>query len=477
MAASWAQAGGLIALIAFAGALQAEESARDPAVVPRPALDEDVAAQLRALVERLEARVAALEAESEARQEALETAERELEQQQEALREAKQGLDAAEARLADQSARIRSLASDRVRGAARLTAFLERIEVRGAVAPSYNWNFNNPDSQPAIRFPDGFGPGDNSPAFPQTKHNTVQLDQARLAIARPAVEDDRAGFAIEVLYGVSADPVGGSDTPIIQQAFVSWRPPIPGEIELRFGRFDSPIGAEVIYVGENFNVTRGLVWSFQPWNHDGLLASGAFGGGFSWKLGLANNGSAVNFDNNNGKTALAQIAWEDEERRISLSYMAEDGPLRGPFASFSPGRDSDRSHLLDLVAFWDPHDRVSIWLDALWIRSDIRFLDESDAIAAALAGRVALTTKTGVALRGEWARLWPGDGQGVSSDAIWLTGTLDHALTSRLSLRGELAWFFARNHGGPDTFFINGAGSARTKPQQTIALVQAIYFF
>lgn len=431
---------------------------------------------LRALVERLEGRVEALEREGRDRDAALASTEAELATQKAELDEARDALATAEARLADQSSMIRGLSNGGGAGTS-LGRFLESIEVSGAIAPSYNWNFNNPDSEPSVGHPIGSGNDNNGPVYPQVKHNTFQLDQARLAIGRRASEVDRAGFRLEMLYGVSADPGGGSDAPVVQQAWVSWRAPFGRDVEVVFGRWDSPIGAEVIYVGENINVSRGLIWRQQPWNHDGLIVSGGLPAGFSWKLGVANNDYAENFDNNDAKSVLAQVGWSDGPFRLRLNYMLADGPERGPFRAQSSQANEDLQHMLDFVAFWDPNERISVWLNLDWIRTDFDDIDPSVFYGAALAGRVGVTEKTGIALRAEWAGRRFGKGQPENVDAFWLTGTVDHALTASLSLRGEIAWYGAFRDGGPDEFFINGAGTADTKRQQTVAILQAIYFF
>lgn len=451
-----------ILALTLAGATSAEEAPEE----------ED----LRRIVDRLEARIEVLESNSAQQKDALREANDQIEDQRAELDRARDDLAAAETRLGDQSARLRELSNGQTE-ASSLARFLAGVEFNGAIALSYNWNFNNPDSQPALGFPNTFGPGDNGPAYPQVKHNTFQLDQARLATSRTSTEEERAGFALEFLYGVSANPTDGSDDPIIQQAYVSYLVPLAGGVEVRIGRWDTPLGAEVIYVGENFNITRGLLWVLQPFNHDGIIATGPLGNGFHWKAGVANNGDAVNFDNNNAKTALVQLGWSGERQQVRLTYMAEDGPPGGPFASPSTTGNSDIRHFVDLAAFWDPNERLSFWLNADWIHTDFRNQDESDLFALALAGRAAITDDTGASLRAEWAGRRPGDQLGKSVDAVWLTTTFDHAVTSNLSLRAELAYFLAMQSGGPDNFFVNGAGTARTKRSQLLAIAQAIYFF
>ena len=56
-----------------------------------------------------------------------------------------------------------------------------------------------------------------------------------------ASTESAVGFRAEIIYGVTADPQNGSDTPRIQQAYAAYRAPILGGIEFRLGRWDTPL--------------------------------------------------------------------------------------------------------------------------------------------------------------------------------------------------------------------------------------------
>ena len=387
-------------------------------------------------------------------------------------------LDDARARLSAQERRARaseaSIADVRDGPLAR---FVREVDLRLSIASSYNFNFNNPNFDPQIGFPNDIGRRNNGPTFPAVQHNTFQIDQVHLAIGKPATEESRAGVDLGMLYGVTADPEDGTDLPRIQRGYASYLADVGAGIEFRLGRWDTPIGAETIYVGENFNITRGLAWFYQPFNHDGLLISGRPVRGFSWKAGVANNARAFNFDNNNGKSGLFQLGWENDRVLVRASYLVEEGPLVGHFAALASDSEQDLSHTLDLVLFWDPDDRFSFWANADWVHTDFDDRGDTETFLLSLAGRRQLTSRLGASLRTEGA-LFLSDGNEIDTEGlVWLTGTLDYALTRNLSLRAELLYQRAFAESPSAILFINGAGARFTKSTQVVALGQLLYQF
>ena len=424
-----------------------------------PAIAEsDETEELRALVRRLESRVSELENQSQ---------------------ENRAALDDAEARLDAQSRRARALESSvgDDESQSRLGAIVASFDFRGGIAASYNFNTNNPNFDTGFGFPVTTGRRNNGATFPAVQHNTFQLDQLFFSADRVPTTENRAGLELAILYGVTSDPENGTDFPQIQRANASYLAPIGEGVEFRLGRWDSPVGAESIYVGENFNITRGLVWVYQPVRHDGLLISGTLKDGFSWKAGVANNGVAANFDNNNGKSGLFQVGWENEELLIRATYYLEEGPLIGRFANLGSDSENDLSHLIDFYAFWDPSDDLSLWLNFDWAHTEFDGRGDTETLLLAIAGRKQITSKLGVSLRAEGA-LFLSDGNQIDTEGLaWLTGTLDYSLTENLSLRAELVAQRAFTSTPSDLGFINGAGTAFTKNFQLIAVTQLLYLF
>ncbi|MFK7894731.1 MAG: outer membrane beta-barrel protein [Myxococcota bacterium] len=412
---------------------------------------------LRELVERLESRVEELEGDA-----ARDRAE----------------LDETKARLAREERRARSSQpafDDSEEGT--LIQALKLFDLQLGLATSYNFNFNNPNFDPQIGFPNNNGRRNNGPLFPAVQHNTFQIDQLHIGIDKRATAESRWGLDLGFLYGVSADPRNGSDTPRIQRAYASYLVDAGEGVEVRLGRWDTPVGAETIYVGENFNITRGLAWFYQPFNHDGLLISGRPVKGFSWKLGVANNARAFNFDNNNGKSGLAQIGWQSDEWLVRATYLVEEGPLVGHFAALGSDSERDLSHMLDFTAFWDPDDSFSFWVNGTWGHTDFQDRGDTETFLLSLAARKQLTSRVGAALRTEGA-LFLSDGNQIDTEGlVWLTGTIDYALSPEISLRAEVVYQRAFADSPSAILFINGAGTRFTKQTQVVSLLQLLFLF
>jgi len=443
----------LAAALIVAGASVDARAATESAEVDR---EED---SLRETVERLEDRVEELEAESDSRAKALADAEARLEAN-------------------ERRARAERLDREAERTAAeRVAEWAAALDFRLALAASYNFNFNNPDSDPSAGFPTSTGNRNNGSTFPAVQHNTFQLDQVDLAVGQVATEEKRAGFQLEFLYGVSSDPQNGTDLPTVQQAYASYLAPIGGGIEFKLGRWDTPIGAEVIYVGENFNVTRGLAWFYQTVHRDGLLISGGDLSGWHWKVGVANNGRANNFDNNNGKSGLAQVGWASDDVLVRATYLLEEGPLIGHFSALSTRSSEDLSHFLDLYVHWDLSEETALWWNLDWVHTDFSRVGDTETVLLAIAGRHQLTDRIGLSLRAEGA-LFLAEEPGIKTEgALWVTKTLDYALTEQLSLRGELIVQHSFAQTPSNILFINGSGSAFSRDTQVIALSQLLFVF
>jgi hypothetical protein len=154
------------------------------------------------------------------------------------------------------------------------------FEISGFVDTYYSYNFNAPQSQ----F-NGSGADSNFDFY----HNSFSLSLVEVAISKEA---EPVGFRIDLDYGPTTDWVhcglpncdvgivqGGfsfpnsADSPYryIQQAYVSWATPVGLKID--FGKFVTPIGAEVIESQDNWNYTRGLLFCCAiPYYHAGIRA-------------------------------------------------------------------------------------------------------------------------------------------------------------------------------------------------------------
>lgn len=438
-------------------------------------------------------------------------------------------LDEANKRSQDQEKLIeRSGLADERSGLSALSRFLNETEFSGVVAASYNWNFNDPNNNVTQSVANGFpgagigtrvgtaapGAGNNSGVLGLTapfhqNNNTYQLDQALFSMIKPSTEESRGGFGVEVAFGASADALnsGGSatgDDTFLYQAYASYLAPVLGGVQVKAGRYATILGAEVFRVDDNFNITRGLNYALQPTSHTGVLWQGEMGEGYEWALGVANNNTNTMVDTDSNKTLLARLGWSGETAGVKLNWMY-GGDVVSP--TTGAGKDGDRLSELNLVTTWDPSDNLSMWLNFDWITQRQDNLGSLNVYSTAVAGRLALTDTTGVSTRFEYVKgedvcnltgdLVPGPGVGAGSpcsliplvgatddiDLFSITGTLDHALTDNLTVRGELRYDWGSIDGGQNGLFLNngtganGPGTVFGASDQLLALVQMYYTF
>jgi hypothetical protein len=334
-------------------------------------------------------------------------------------------------------------------------------------------------------------------------------------VEREITEEHRAGFRFDVLYGTTARQLGGplasgndnSDINVYQ-AYVQYAPPIgPEGTTIKFGKFATLVGAEVTPTIYNYNITRGDVFNLlEPINHIGVLVGGPIGDtGLDWAIGGANGFSADASDINDQKTILGHIGWGNDTFSVGTNVV---------WGSETLGFDGDQAGLVNLLLNWNPSDRFSMYLngDFAWMDSPNETNLNPKAWGVSLAGRYAITDRTGFALRGEYvqdvdgfilqngrsgglrASVCPGAGMDgcydggpdrVGVDQLWsATATLDHLLTDHLMVRGEARWDFMNlgNFGGSNAIFFknNGHDDNFLTPEsrdQIVLALEVIYNF
>ena len=502
-------------------------------VAPQLATADDIEEQLRLMNERL--------GQLESR---LQEAEGELQDTRGDLRAARDELDASATTVATQQELIEKAGLDR-QAKSGLSAFLSQTEFSGLVAASYTYNFIGTDASRQETGYEGVLNGTNGSslyhginrgAFGLTaplhpNNNTFQVDQVWFGMHKPATAESRGGWAVDLVWGVSADNVGTptngehggevatGDMPHLFQAYVEYLVPL-GDTFVKAGRFETLIGAELLRQDHNYNVTRGLFWALQPDNHTGVLVGSEYDSGVTWTVGVANSYSATMADSDHEKTFLGQLGYRGESFSLLVNGLYGGNPSDiTPFRDASmlcegtssgaladnkcEGFDGDSVALIDLVATWDPIESVSAWInfDYYWFNNagngagsftDFDF-DRMNIYGISTGARWGFLESTGLAVRFEWLRaeyhpfLATEEGAvlfgnvGQDSDHFSITGTLDHALTDNLSVRLEGRYDWADINVGDDNFFATARPSSSeahyTRDGQGLGLVEMLYRF
>lgn len=417
-----------------------------------------------------------------------------MQQLDDAIRAAGDQLDSANQRLDEQSALIEGSGLTETRGASSgLPGFLGQIAVGGSVQASYFWNVNGPTAGRNGGM-DGTNAGLNGAFYPlHVDANSFAFQAAWIDLEREIDEENRAGFRLEVAYGLTAELLGGIGNREIRDnsgfyvfdGYVQYLAPIGDGLTFKAGRFGTTIGSEYANDALNWNITQGSVYNLlEPLDHIGVTAEYAFGdSGFDAKLGVVNGYFANDPDNNESKSLLGHVGWENELLSIALN---------GIWGNEQTASSENSSGVANVLFTIDPTDRLSFWVNADYDWIDLPGNPHAWGVAA--AGRFAFTDRTSLALRAEYATDddnffgflgfdpdggIPGpDGSTLAPTdvRVWgLTATLDHLLTDHLKIRGEVRYDdISKKDTDDGEFFENSTGF---RDDQVVIGAEVIYNF
>ena len=325
------------------------------------------------------------------------------------------------------------------------------IKLGGGIATSYKYDFNDPASkQISLR---SFDRDDNS----------FTLDLFQLQVSR-APGEDGVGFLTKVDFGKLAERLGtdwdgdGTSGNVaeeqnsvdLQEAYITYNFPGLPDLQVKAGKFATPIGVEVIEPWNNPNISRSLQFSWgDPFTHVGATASYAIGSQASVMLGIVNGWDNV-VDSNDGKSFLGSLAITPVEQ-FSFS-------INGIYGAEQPDRGDSKRGLVDLVATIKPVENFAILLQYdygnesdLGVGGNAEWNTFSGILAYDLID--ALPVPVGFAFRGEFfddsdgTRLPTPDGGGFGQyqNAWEVTSTFKVVLAEGLMFRTEYRYDYGRN--------------------------------
>jgi hypothetical protein len=278
-----------------------------------------------------------------------------------------------------------------------LASLLGPTTLSGFVDVYYGQNFNNPAGQAnGLRFFDG--------ATNQFGLNLVEMvvDKA------PDPSNSRTGYHIALGFGQAMNVVNGSEPKgglgfdqYLKEAYFSYLAPVGKGLQVDVGKFVTPHGAEVIETKDDWNYSRGILFSYAiPYYHFGMRAKYAFNDKYSL-TGFFVNGWNNVVDNNTGKTYGASFGWNPNKKfGIAQNYMA--GPEEN-------STNSNLRQLSDTVITYSPTSRLSFIVNGDYGRGD-RFTDpltntlSHPVFWTGVAGYIkyAFTSTTAIATRYEY---------------------------------------------------------------------------
>jgi hypothetical protein len=238
-----------------------------------------------------------------------------------------------------------------------LAGLLGPTTLSGFVDLYYGQNFNNPATQVNnLRFFDA--------ATNQFGLNLIEL----VADKAPDPANSRTGYHIALGFGQAMNSVNGSGPgglgfdQYLKEAYFSYLAPAGKGLQLDVGKFVTPHGAEVIETKDNWNYTRGLLFSYAiPYYHFGMRAKYAFNDKYSL-TGFFVNGWNNVVDNNTGKTYGIGFAWNPNKKfGVAQNYMA--GPEQNNL-------NSTWRQLTDTVITYSPNRKLSFIVNGDYGRGD-----------------------------------------------------------------------------------------------------------
>lgn len=344
--------------------------------------------------------------------------------------------------------------------------FFKDVELSGIVDGYYSYNNNKVDMFTQGR------------AF-DVRHNAFSLQLAKMTLERKNSKESPLGFRVDLGLGETVDRViSVSDssrndaTKHVLQAYASYVAPVGTGLALEFGKFYTPVGAEVIETKDNFNYSRGWLFTYGPYYHAGLRAKYAVNDKVAL-TGFLVNGWDNLFENNVGRNAGKTVGFQvglTPNKRFALTQTYLAGP-EAPFANVPAVSKQDNwRHVADTVATVYVNDKFTL-LGNMVFGSD----GDNDGKRGAWQGfagyfKYAFTKNLAFSPRFEVLRDEDGIRTGAAQTVKDITLTQEVKLLDNFVTRFEFRRDFSNQK-----FFTNDRGVARDN--QNTFIIGLSYFF
>jgi hypothetical protein len=331
-----------------------------------------------------------------------------------------------------------------------LYEFFKTTELTGFVDAYYGWNFNRVGPAALRNF--------------DVNHNEFSFNLAEVALEKKPTVDSRIGFRVDFDAGPTAtmvnafEPGGPQYLDNVQQGYASVLAPVGKGLQIDFGKFVTPHGAEVIETRDNWNYSRGLLFSLAiPYYHMGAR----FGYPVTDKVSVTGylvNGWNDVQDNNSAKTVGASVAIKPNDR-LSLiqNYMVG--------AEQSDNSD-DARQLFDSVVSYTLTPKVSLMANYDYGRDTVAG-EKVDWSGVAMYAKYQHTDNLAVVPRFEV--LW--------DSKAFATGTpqnvKEFTLTGEYRFRGLISRLEYRTDFSDEAFFPKGDGLQKDQTTLTFGLTYA----
>ena len=324
---------------------------------------------------------------------------------------------------------------------AGIKSVLGGVNLTGLVDVYYGYNANHPPVTPTF----AFGSSTNTVTEPFSfRNDRFGLNLIELQLDKPVDKTSPLGFRVALGFGDAISAVNGvtgsggdgdnSSTQYLKEGYLSYMAPVGKGLQLDFGKWVTPMGAEVIETNQNWNYTRSLLFSFAiPYYHFGARAKYTFNDKFA-VAGYAANGWNNIVASNSGKTGgFSLILTPTKKVGFTLNYLT------------GPRFDNDHwNNLVDAVLTYNPTAKLSLMANFDYDHQDAAFGPGTSADYTGVAGYIKyqLTPKVALVTRAEYLN----DHDGFATSGFgtlqgqhpWeTTGTIERTFAGHLIARAE----------------------------------------
>jgi hypothetical protein len=233
-------------------------------------------------------------------------------------------------------------ASDPLSG---LSSVIGGATVTGLVDGYYTYNVNQPATHSS-----GLRLFDNST-------NTFALNLIELGLVKTPDANSRLGYNVTFGFGNAMNVVNSTDPSFLQylkESYLSYLAPVGKGLQIDFGKFVTPVGAEVIETNANWNYSRSLLFNYAiPFYHFGFRAKYAFNDKYSLTGFAVNGWNNVVQTNTQGKTGGLSFAWTPN-KKVSVTETWLGGP------GAIPVENDHWRNLFDTVLSYSPTAKLTL---------------------------------------------------------------------------------------------------------------------
>ena len=329
-----------------------------------------------------------------------------------------------------------------------LVEFFKSIELTGFVDAYYGWNFDQEGPALLRNF--------------DVNHNEFSFALAEVALEKKPTADSRVGFRVDFNAGQTADmvnafePGGPEFLDNVQQGYASFLAPLGKGLQIDFGKFVTPHGAEVIESRDNWNYSRGLLFALAiPYYHMGVRLGYPITDTVS-VTGFVVNGWNNVRENNGAKTVGASVAIKPNDRlSIIQNYM---------IGAEQQDNNDDLRQLFDTVVSFTLTDKVTLMGNYDYGRDEVagQSVDWSG-----VAGYLRYQHNENLAFIPRFEVLW--------DSKAFTTGTLQNVkeltLTGEYKFAGLISRLEYRTDFSDEAFFPDGDDFKENQSTVTLGLI------